>query len=435
MDKYSSYHHSGYEWLGELPSHWKTVTIGAAFNSRNEKVCDTEFSALSVTKNGIVPQMENVAKTDAGDNRKRVNVGDFVINSRSDRKGSSGVSDYEGSVSLISIVLEPKLHHPRYIHHLFRSYNFQEEFYRNGKGIVADLWSTHFAEMKNISVPLLDMAEQKVISKYLDVETGRIDSLISEKQNFIDLLKEKRQALISHYVTKGLDPSVEMKDSGVELFGRIPAHWTVTKLERFVEVKDGTHDTPSYVDPSENTFPLITSVNFEGEDINFSSAKHISSDDHQSIDKRSHVDTGDVLMSMIGGNIGKSVLVNTTNSFSIKNVALFKTFKTPDLAYFLLQFLSTWLFKEQLILLNRGGAQGFISLGDIRRLSFLLPPKDELNQIVVNLKERLVTIDVLLRESSRSIDLLRERRIALISAAVTGKIDVRELTTSKEGVV
>lgn len=139
MQGYPKYQETNLDWLGKVPVHWSLGKLGACFFERNEKVSDIEYPALSVTKNGIVPQMEHVAKTDAGDNRKKVCKDDFVINSRSDRKGSAGVSEYEGSVSLISTVLEPRFYLPKFAHHLFRSYNFQEEYYRFGKGIVADL--------------------------------------------------------------------------------------------------------------------------------------------------------------------------------------------------------------------------------------------------------------------------------------------------------
>jgi type I restriction enzyme S subunit len=241
--KYPSYQETHLDWLEEIPSHWSLGKLGVCFSERNEKVSDTDYLPLSVTKNGIVPQMEHVAKTDAGDNRKKVCKNDFVINSRSDRKGSAGVSELDGSVSLISTVLEPRFYLPRFAHHLFRSYNFQEEFYRFGKGIVADLWSTRYAEMKNIVVPLLPMDEQEAIANFLDRETARIDKLIAEKQTFIKLLKEKRQTLISHVVTKGLNPNVKMKDSGIEWIGEVPEHWTVGKIGFRARILNGT--TPS----------------------------------------------------------------------------------------------------------------------------------------------------------------------------------------------
>jgi type I restriction enzyme S subunit len=131
--------------LQHVPKNWRIERLGQLFSERKEKVSDEDFEPLSVTKNGIVPQMEHVAKSDDSGNRKKVCIGDFVINSRSDRKGSSGLSDYDGSVSLISIVLEPLHGHPRFLHHLMKSYAFQEEFYRFGHGIVVDLWTTRFS--------------------------------------------------------------------------------------------------------------------------------------------------------------------------------------------------------------------------------------------------------------------------------------------------
>src|ERR1700730_8435215 len=156
--------------LQHSPENWRIERLGQLFSERKEKGNHEDCEPLSVTKNGIVPQMEHVAKSDDSGNRKRVCVGDFVINSRSDRKGSSGLSEYDGSVSLISIVLKPRHGHPRFLHHLLKSYAFQEEFYRFGHGIVADLWTTRFSEMKNIKVALPDLDTQKAIAAFLDRE-------------------------------------------------------------------------------------------------------------------------------------------------------------------------------------------------------------------------------------------------------------------------
>ncbi|MEP4257661.1 MAG: hypothetical protein ABJ375_00005, partial [Rhizobiaceae bacterium] len=277
---YPQYKDTKFEWLGALPSHWGLAKIGVLFDQRNEKVSDADFPALSVTKNGIVPQLENAAKTDAGDNRMLVRKGDFVINSRSDRKGSSGVSSLDGSVSLISIVLRPLEHNPRYIHHLFRSYNFQEEFYRNGKGIVADLWSTRYSEMKNIYIPVIPMDEQNSIADYLDKETSRIDGLISEKNNFINLLKEKRQALISHVVAKGLDPNVEMKDSGVEWIGKIPKHWTRKRLKHVISlIESGTSVNAANVQADPNQVAVLKTSSVYGGKFDPSKTKTVIDED------------------------------------------------------------------------------------------------------------------------------------------------------------
>ena len=193
---------SGISWIGEIPEHWEVKKIGTLFVERKEKVSDKEYPALSVSKQGVTPQLENAVKTDNGDNRKKVCTNDFVVNSRSDRKGSCGVSPYTGSVSLINIVLSPRENIVvQYFHHLFRSNNYIEEYYRIGRGIVADLWTTRYSEMRNISVPLPPLDEQRAIVSYIEEKCQKIDSLTTELQSEIDYLKEYKQRLIADCVT------------------------------------------------------------------------------------------------------------------------------------------------------------------------------------------------------------------------------------------
>ncbi len=233
--RYPGYKNSGVEWLGQAPAHWCLRRLGYHFSERREKVSDKDFAPLSVTKNGVVPQLETAAKTDDGDNRKLVRAGDFVINGRSDRKGSSGTSGLNGSVSLINTVLSPNEEMSgRYAHHLLRSVLFQEEYYRFGKGIVADLWSTNYSEMRNITLAVPKHDEQEAIAAFLDRETARIDTLIAEQETLLALLTEKSQATISHAVTRGLDPNAQMKDSGIAWLGEVPAHWDVWPFKRVI---------------------------------------------------------------------------------------------------------------------------------------------------------------------------------------------------------
>lgn len=425
MMPYSAYKDSKLDWLGKIPFHWDLVKLGACFKERNEKVSDKDFAALSVTKNGILPQMEHVAKTDAGDNRKKVCIGDFVINSRSDRKGSSGTSDYDGSVSLISIILEPRLYDPRFAHHLLRSYNFQEEFYKYGKGIVADLWSTRYSDMKNIFVPLMPIAEQKAIATFLDRETQRIDSLIEEKQNFIKLLKEKRQALISHVVTKGLNPNVEMQDSGIEWIGQVPKHWNITSLKSVSTVVDPnpSHRNPEYVD---NGFPFISTKEFTGIDgIELDTLRRVSEDTVIEQEKRCEFREGSIAFSR-KGTIGEvRILPHHIRFALLDSVCVINAGETVSYQYLYLQAKSS-VYDSQLGAVVRGAALKQVSVGKVRDLLTLCPPIDEQNQIVTYIDQQLEKLDKLVVETSTSLSLLKERRISLISAAVTGKIDVRE---------
>lgn len=189
-------------WLPEIPEHWKMSKVSSHFRQRNEKVSDKKYSPLSVSKIGITPQLDNVALSNAeGNSRKLVKVGDYAVNSRSDRKGSCGVSNYEGSVSLITIVLEPFDIDGGYVHYLFRSSPWIEEFYRNGRGIVADLWTTNYQMMKGMYLPVPSIEEQHAIVSYITERVAKIDSLIEKLNKEIECIKEYKQRLISDVVT------------------------------------------------------------------------------------------------------------------------------------------------------------------------------------------------------------------------------------------
>lgn len=189
-------------WLPEIPEHWKMSKVSSHFRQRNVKVSDKEYPALSVSKMGVTPQLDNVALSNAeGNSRKLVKVGDYAVNSRSDRKGSCGVSQYEGSVSLITIVLEPFDIDRGYVHYLFRSNPWIEEFYRNGRGIVADLWTTNYQMMKGMYLPVPPLSEQRAIVSYIIERTSKIDTLIEKLTKEIECVKEYKQRLISDVVT------------------------------------------------------------------------------------------------------------------------------------------------------------------------------------------------------------------------------------------
>lgn len=193
---------SGLRWIPLVPEHWNIGRVRNFFNFRNEKVSEQDFAPLSVTKNGVVPQMENVAKSMAeGDSRKKVCKDDFVVNSRSDRKGSCGTAPLDGSVSLIYIVLEPTDIDPQFADYYFRCNDWVEEFYRNGKGIVADLWTTNYSAMRNIEIAIPDIEEQKEIATYLDEKCGKIDAIITKIETKIERLKQLKRSLINEVVT------------------------------------------------------------------------------------------------------------------------------------------------------------------------------------------------------------------------------------------
>ena len=222
---------SGIEWIGEIPKDWEITKIGMLYNLRITKVSDTDYAPLSVTKMGVLPQLETVAKTNAHDDRKLVKKGDFVINSRSDRRGSCGISDYYGSVSLINIVLEPKNNMSSgYYSCIFKTVQFADEFYKNGHGIVDDLWTTGWQDMKRIILPVPHYSEQQQIANYLDTKCSEIDATAEDIQKEISLLEDYKKSVITEAVTKGLNPDAEMKDSKIFYLGKINKTWNLTKV-------------------------------------------------------------------------------------------------------------------------------------------------------------------------------------------------------------
>ena len=201
---------SGIEWIGEIPHDWKDSKIGQLYSERKEKVSDRDYEPLSVTMQGIVPQLSTAAKSDAHDDRKLVRKGDFAINSRSDRRGSCGISDYDGSVSLINTILKPRESmNPEYYNWLFHTTMFADEFYKWGHGIVDDLWTTNWSEMKSICIPTPPLFEQHRIASYLDSKCAEIDSLIKSKEKLIEELTAYRKSLIYEYVTGKKEVPIE----------------------------------------------------------------------------------------------------------------------------------------------------------------------------------------------------------------------------------
>lgn len=222
-------------WMKEVPKEWRVTTIGSLYTLRNKKVSDKEYPPLSVTMKGIVPQLDSAAKTEDGDNRKLVRIGDFAINSRSDRRGSCGISAYDGSVSLINTVLIPREKmHPGYYNWLFHSSAFSDEFYKWGHGIVDDLWTTRWQEMKRIVVPVPSLPEQEAIAAYLDEQCTLIDGAIVEAKSSIEDYKVWKASIIFEAVTKGIDKNAEIKESRIDGLGKVNAKCFVIRFKHLI---------------------------------------------------------------------------------------------------------------------------------------------------------------------------------------------------------
>lgn len=429
LARYRRYKDSGVAWLRSVPSDWSVRRLGYYFVERREKVSDKDYPPLSVTKSGVVPQLDTAAKSDDTENRKKVCAGDFVINGRSDRKGSSGMAEQDGSVSLINIVLSPAEGLDiRFAHHLLRSVPFQEEFYRFGKGIVADLWSTNYSEMRNISLALPSLPDQAAIAAFLDRETAKIDVLIDEQERLLALLTEKRQAVISKAVTKGLNQDVAVKESGVEWFGSVPSHWRIGKAKFYVSV------LPGFAFPSHGFSGLLEDVRLlRGANVGVGRLRwddvvYWKREEGDGLD-RYELAVGDIVIGMDRPLIGDGMRVATVQDDDVPCLLLQRVAKIIPgrevLGPFIERLLASGYFEAHFSPETTGVSVPHISGDQISSFVIPVPPVEEQRAICDFIDLETGKLEKLIEQAMRMVDLLQERRAALISSVVTGQVDVR----------
>ena len=410
---------SGIPWIGEIPKEWETKNIGQFYTHRVEKVSDKDYAPLSVTKNGIVPQLETAAKTDDGDNRKLVRVGDFCINSRSDRRGSCGISPYDGSVSLINTILTPRSEmSPRYYDWLFHTTMFADEFYKWGHGIVDDLWTTRWQEMKRIAIPTPSLAEQQRIAEFLDRKCAEVDEMIGLQEQIIEELKAYKQSVITEAVTKGLNPAAPMRDSGIEWIGSIPEHWEIKRLKQESTFINGfAFDSEDFkIDEGIK----VIRIGDIGLQVDFENCVRATTD--ASLLSSYKIANGDILIAMSGATTGKCCIVEKAEDAYInQRVGIIRS-NSYKFLYYMLQ---VPYFQEYISLNNAGSAQPNISSSAISDFSLPLPPLSEQEAIANFLDKKTCDIDTAIERINTQIADLQAYRTALISEAVTGKIDVR----------
>ena len=410
MRRYESYKDSGVEWLGEVPSHWELGRISTYFTERRTKVSDKDYPALSVTKLGVFPQWENVAKTNDGDNRKLAKKGDFVINSRSDRKGSSGIAKQDGSVSLINIVLQPKKINSVYSEYLFKSYSFIEEFYRVGHGIVADLWTTRFEDIKNSLIIFPPLSEQQKIAQFLDDKTAKIDQAVDLAEKQIALLKEHKQILIQNAVTRGLNPDVPLKDSGVEWIGQVPEHWEVKRLKFVLTLSNKKEESKN------SNKRYIGMENIESFTGKINDIPLIAEGIANSFYK------DEILFGKLRPYLAKSYLADFDGICSTEFL-VYRSTKVLNNRFALNIFLS-YGFIDAVNASTYGSKMPRANAEFISNMFLAIPPLSEQKQIIDYLDKQTAKIDQAIALKTAHIEKLKEYKSVLINDVVTGKVRV-----------
>ena len=402
---------SGIAWVGEIPKEWEIGRIGGLYELRNQKVSDKDFIPLSVTMKGILPQLETAAKTNDGDNRKLIRKGDFAINSRSDRRGSCGISDYDGSVSLINTILKPRNQmNARYYNWLFHTPLFADEFYKWGHGIVDDLWTTNWGEMKKISIPAPSLNEQQRIAEFLDRECGKIDGLKADIQAQIDTLEQYKRSVITEAVTHGLNPSAPMKDSGIPWVGKTPEYWKVGRIGGLYELRNQKVSDKDFM-------PL--SVTMKGILPQLETAAKTNDGDNRKL-----VRVGDFAINSRSDRRGSCGISDYDGSVSLINTIL-KPRNRMNAKYYNWLF-HTPMFADEFYKWGHGIVDDLwtTNWSEMKRISIPLPPLDEQQEIADYLDNKCAEIEQIIADKKSQIETLDGYKKSLIYEYVTGKKEV-----------
>lgn len=406
--------YSGVEWLDDIPDHWSVSKIGSLYTLRVTKVSDRDYPPLSVTNKGILPQLETAAKTNAHDDRKLVKKGDFAINSRSDRRGSCGISPYTGSVSLINTILRPMIEmNPEYYDWLFHTIQFGDEFYKWGHGIVDDLWTTGWQDMKKITIPTPPLDEQEAIAGFLNVQCAEVDALISDIQAQIEALEQYKRSVITEAVTKGLNPDAEMRDSGVQWVGMMPSHWdcqrgkyTLRYLQKPVKDDDG----------------VITC--FRDGEVTLRSNRR--EEGFTMADKEigyQGIDVGDLVVHGMDGFAGAIGISDSRGKAS----PVLNVLETKQNKRYIMYYLRSMAYNDVFVALATGIRVRSCDLrwNKLAELLYPLPPVDEQEAIVEYIDSVLERTNAVIADKKQQIETIEEYKKSLIFEYVTGKKEVQ----------
>ena len=434
--RYSRYKASGVEWLENVPDSWEVRKFRHLFRESAEKI-DREVVGPMLSVSGY--RGIEVKEYD-DENRRRlqedlvgyriVRVGQLVVNTMWLNYAGLGVSEHEGHVSPAyrSYQISNALN-KRFIHHLLRSGIYVQGYTRLLTGIRPNSLQMSRDDLMEFPVLVPPLSEQVRIARFLDRETAKIDELVAEQERLLELLKEKRQAVISHAVTKGLNPDVPMKPSGVECLGEVPIHWHLGGLTRFIgPVVDYRGRTPTKIDVGQF---LVTAKNIRNGLIDYlASEEYVDPVSAESLLNRGRPEVGDVLFTM-EAPLGQVAQIDRTDIALAQRIVKFRG--RPGVLDN--RFLLFWLMSDQcqamLITLATGSTALGIKASKLGMIQCLVPPIDEQVEIVAEILRNTAKLDNLTNEVRQAIDLLNERRSVLISAAVMGQSDVRGLIDSE----
>ena len=421
---------SGVEWIGAVPSGYRTASIGSLFTIKKDIIGREPETVLSITQTGIRPKD---LSSNEGQNASSyahyqiVNMGDFAMNHMDLLTGWIDISKYEGVTSpdYRVFTLNDKEMSADYFLRVFQYYYTNKVFFGFGQGVATlGRWRLPAINFKKIDVPVPPVLEQQRIVSAIDEKVGKVDALIANVQTQIEKLKAYKQSMITEVVTKGLDPSVPMKNSGVDVYPSVPEHWNVQKTltTLTMPITDGPHTTPELLSDG---IPFVSAeaVSCGNGGIDFDHIRgFISREFYDECSKKYVPQRDDIYMIKSGATTGRVSVVDTYRIFTIWSpLAVFRC--NPDVVHFrfLYYFLQSSAYQRQVQFGWTYGTQQNIGMRTLERLKVFVPPLDEQYAITECLDAKCIQIDRLVAIKQAKIEKLEQYKRSLIYEYVTGK--------------
>ena len=427
---------SGIDWIGDIPESWKVKPLKYLAKCNQDVLLETTASDYSfryvdigsVTyERGITEYQELRFEDSPSRARRRVSVGDTIISTvRTYLKAIAIISDSENVIvsTGFAVYTPDKAIYPQYLYYFCKSEGFVQEIDKNSYGIAYPAINTDLLSRICIAYPCYE--EQQVISDFLDKECARIDSIAADLEKQIALLQQYKKSLITETVTKGLDKFVPMKDSGVEFFGKIPAHWKVSKTKYVADISIGlvTTMTANYVD--EDGVPLIRNSNIRTNHIDDNGMVYLSKEFAKAnIGRALH--KGDIV-TVHTGDVGTSAIINETYHMSHGFATIISRLKTKTVNnQFLCWLYNSEIFKEMSIAYSTGDGRQNLNLYDFVDFYILIPTLKEQMEIVNWLNLKCTEIDNFIENKQQQLLLIQQHKKSLIYEYVTGKKRVKEV--------
>ena len=430
---YPEYKESEQAWLGRVPKHWPVLPNRALFTEvKDREHPDEEMLSVTITK-GIIRQKALLTDSSKKDSSRQdksayklVQPRDIAYNKMRAWQGAIGASELRGIISPAYVVmrLREERNLPRYFHHLYRTPQFAKEAERWSYGITSDMWSLRPEHFKMIYTPQPPPEEQAPMVRFLDYANGRLERAIRAKRKVIALLHEQKQAIIHRAVTRGLDPTVSLKPSGIPWLGEIPEHWEVTRLKfEATHIVDCLHATPKYI--HDGPFPAIRTADIEAGKVRLSQARRLSAQEYARWTSRLVPREGDILYSREGEHFGIAALVPKEVQLCISQRMMIFRIKSSQLSEFLMWQLNCKHVFAQASCDLIGSTAPHVNVEQIKNYRLVMPPRQEQDQIVAYIAEECSTLNTAISRLEREISLLREYRTRLVADVVTGKVVVR----------